>query len=306
MIQGYGKVWAFGNPNLANLLLPGAHITVQEKVDGSQFSFGKVNGILWARSKGVPFEFEESVDKMFKPAYETAKRLLPLLEEGIVYRCEFLASERHNTLKYGRAPKGFLVLYDIHTADGLTYFTETDVKHEAERLGIEAVQTIWEGPATEVTEAKFADWLLTESALGGSIEGFVIKNRRERERFDGSLLKAKFVRESFKEDNKEKWRKDSPKSGDILEQLRDKIPSQVRWEKAIQHLREEGKLQTDPRDIGPLMVEVRRDAKIELEAQIKELLWNWAWPKIERATTEGFPDWYKEWLMKQAFQKEVV
>lgn len=306
MITGYGKVWSLGNPNLQHLLAPGSHVVVQEKVDGSQFSFALIDGKIYARSKGVLFDCEENVEGMFKKAYETVKRLhaLDLITPNLIYRCEYLASPKHNTIVYGRAPLGFLVLYDVHTSDGLTYYTEARLKQEAELLDIDCVKTIWEGPAEQISESSFSDWLRTGSSLGGEIEGFVIKNRSERDRFDGALLKGKFVRETFKEDNRKNWKQISPKSGDIIDQLSGGITSHRRWEKSIERFRDEGKLHSDPKDIGPLMKDIRADAKIELEAELKEMLWKWAWPKLERATTEGFPEWYKERLAKSMFQKE--
>lgn len=48
--HSYPKVYALGHRALAELLLD--EVLVEEKIDGSQFSFGRFGGDLKARSKG--------------------------------------------------------------------------------------------------------------------------------------------------------------------------------------------------------------------------------------------------------------
>ena len=49
--HSYPKVWALGHSAIKELLFD--EVTVEEKVDGSQFSFGRFNGEFKCRSKGA-------------------------------------------------------------------------------------------------------------------------------------------------------------------------------------------------------------------------------------------------------------
>jgi len=48
--HSYPKVWNLGHPNIAMLFEE--DVTVEEKIDGSQFSFGIFHGELKCRSRG--------------------------------------------------------------------------------------------------------------------------------------------------------------------------------------------------------------------------------------------------------------
>ena len=121
---------------------------------------------------------------------------------------------------------------------------------------------------------------------------------------DKKCLMGKFVSEAFKEVHAKSWSEDNPKSKDIIGLIGTKYNSQARWQKAVQHLKEAGKLEDSPRDIGMLIKEIPQDIKKECEEEIKQQLFNWAWPNINRMVTSGFPQWYKETLLKQQFEHE--
>lgn len=72
----------------------------------------------------------------------------------------------------------------------------------------------------------------------------------------------------------------------------------------IQHMRDDGKLTNTPRDIGALMTEVKEDVKKEEEAYIKDKLFAWAWPHLQRKITGGLPEFYKELLAEESLSKE--
>ena len=93
-----------------------------------------------------------------------------------------------------------------------------------------------------------------------------------------------------------------PPSVDILTLLGQDYCTEARWQKAVQHLRDDGELENSPRDIGRLIKEIPNDIKKECEEEIKEKLFKWAWPKMARATHRGFPEWYKEQLLKSQFE----
>lgn len=54
----------------------------------------------------------------------------------------------------------------------------------------------------------------------------------------------------------------------LLELLYDSYRTEARWQKAVQHLRDEGKLLGEPKDIGPLMAEIWRDLVEEEKAEL--------------------------------------
>jgi hypothetical protein len=114
---------------------------------------------------------------------------------------------------------------------------------------------------------------------------------------------GKFVSESFREVHNKTWTAEhkTPGSGDILALLRTKYNNTARWNKALIHLRERGLITGSPKDIGLLIKEVPEDIlKEEIDA-IKEELFSWAWPQLRRMVTGGLAEWYKEELLKGAF-----
>ena len=86
-LPSYPKVWNIGHPNTQKLFK--GPVVVQEKVDGSQFSFGVREGQLLMRSKRQDI-YPPAVPKMFEPTVATAVNLFDkgLLTEGWYYRGE--------------------------------------------------------------------------------------------------------------------------------------------------------------------------------------------------------------------------
>lgn len=274
-------------------------IIVEEKLDGSQFSFGRFDGELRCRSKGAHLNIF-APEKMFIPGIETAKRLLPNLTEGWTYRCEYFLKPKHNVLAYDRIPKDHLIIIDINNGHE-EYLDYKQKKLEADRVGLETTPLLYEGMLTDPFTLR--DLLSTTSCLGGcKVEGVVVKNYK-RFTMDGKVQMGKFVSEEFKEVHAGEWKEQNPQSGDIVQILISKYRSPARWAKALQHLKEEGKIQGEMSDMQHLFPEVCRDVRAECEEEIKELLFNWAWKNIARSLTGGLPEWYRELLMKQAFEE---
>lgn len=96
---------------------------------------------------------------------------------------------------------------------------------------------------------------------------------------------------------------ENPTSKDILERLSEKYRTPARWAKAVQRLKEQGKIQDQPQDIGLILKEVWPDIESECKEEIMEFLWNWASSHIRRGVTRGMPEWYKEQLMKKQFEE---
>lgn len=297
--HSYPKVYSLGHAALAELLLD--DVIVEEKVDGSQFSFGVFGGQLRCRSKGQEIVLD-AAEKQFAKAIETSRELAPILTDGWTYRGEYLQKARHNVQTHERVPAKNVILFDIQPGHE-TYLSYAEKKAEAARIGLEVVPILYVG---RLEQAVLLDMLNLTSVLGGcKIEGVVVKNYK---RFgpDGKALMGKHVSEAFKEIHGKLWRADNPVSGDIVEQLVMRFKTEARWQKAVRHLRDDGKLTDSPADIGSLIKEVQADVLKECSQEIRDMLFAWAWPKVARAITGGVPQWYKQQLLDLQFIKDAV
>jgi hypothetical protein len=142
----YPSIFNLGHRAVRDLLTV-PHV-IEEKVDGSQFSFGllpvvepegalmrEVPGVyeLKVRSKGAVMN-PDAPEKMFTKAVESVKERLHLLTPGWTYRGEYLAKPKHNTLCYDRVPTGHVILFDVSTGDG-EWLGPAEKRSEAERSG---------------------------------------------------------------------------------------------------------------------------------------------------------------------------
>lgn len=295
--HSYPKIYNLGHYVLKQLLEDS--VTVEEKIDGSQFSFGIFAGELRCRSKGKQLELDNP-EKMFLSAVDTARRLQPLLIDGYTYRGEFLRTPAHNTLEYERIPNSNVIIFDICTAEE-TYMNYADKLAEATRLGLETVPLLFEGRITEASEV-FALMNRTSVLGKAKIEGLVIKNYFKFGP-DKKALLGKHVSEEFKEVHQGEWARKNPTNHDILALTAGDFKTEARWNKAVQHLAEKGLLTNTPKDIGNLMKEVQQDIEAECEAEIKARLYKWALPHILRGVIKGIPDWYKSQLVAKQFEE---
>lgn len=298
-ISGYGKVWNYDDRPVREMFSDAEYVEIEEKVDGSQFSFGMIDGQIRMRSKGQELYPEDT--GMFAKAIERVMGLfdMGMLPEGVVYRCEYLSKAKHNTLRYDRVPSNYLVLYEIER-DGDHAPTE-QLASEAQRLGLDTTPLIYSGrlPSREQIE----EMLDRESFLGGcKIEGVVIKARSMRHLQDGKMLKAKVVAGWFKERHGKEWKAKNPSAGDIAEEIGASLNTDARFAKAVQHVRDRGELEGGVRDIGKLMKDLGTDLHEEHADEIKEQLFKHFWPKIQRRANRGFPEWYKQQLMHGEIQ----
>ncbi len=280
------------------------NVIIQEKVDGSQFSFGSFEGELKIRSRGRKIDLDVP-DKMFKIGIDYVKKLHKegKLVNGFMYSGEYLNKPKHNTLAYDRTPPDNIILFDIRYDDE-QYIRSTSVKGIAADLGLWSVPLLWEGKGSDVTPELIEELMKTKSVLGGkfNVEGIVIKNY-DRFSPDGKVQMAKVVSAEFKEKHgSNKAFKNTTK--DVVEDLVVQYKTEARWRKAIQHLDEEGRLEGSPKDIGDLIKEVQVDVYEEAKEEIMKVLFQKAWPKIERGIIKGLPQWYKDKLQSEFWEKK--
>ena len=307
----YPSIYAMGHKAIQDLLK--YDVLVEEKIDGSQLSFGLVEAspadveydrvpgyALKIRSKGCVMHID-APEKMFTLAAETVKRLGDTLHPGWTYRGEFLAKPKHNALAYDRVPNGNIIIFDINTGNQ-EYLSYEDKKKEAERLGLECVPLLFTGRITDVES--FRRFLDTTSILGGQrIEGVVVKPvGYGLFGIDKKCLFGKFVSEAYKEVHRSNWKAENPSNNDIVGLITAMYTTPARWQKSVQHLRDRGVLEDSPRDIGPLIKEVIDDVYTECADEIKQELFKHAWGHIRRGLTRGMPEWYKDVLLRKSFE----
>jgi len=300
VIPSYPKVWALGHPAIADLLQE--PVLVQEKIDGSQFSFCLLpdNTLLMHSHRAEVFE---ETAGMFKLATQTVNELKAFLTPSWIYRAEYLAKPKHNALAYQRVPLKNLILYDIETGPS-TFLPWHELAREAYKLGLEVVNHYGVKMISSLDTIK--ELLNEKPLLGGPmIEGVVIKNYG-RWGVDGKVLMGKYVSEKYKETHNASWKTANPSKGDIIWTLGNALRVETRWEKAVQRFKEEGKLTNAPQDIGPLILDIQDDVLAEEFANIQKALFDYAWPQIKRRVIAGFPEWYKMRLAKAAFEGDNV
>jgi len=299
-LSSYPKVYAIGHRSIKGIT--DSEVVIEEKIDGSQFSFGVIGGELYFRSKGADI-YAEAPEKMFAKAVQTAIDLKPMLGDGCIYRCEFLGKPKHNVLAYDRVPRNNLILFDIMGGPE-DYMEYNDKAEIAQLLGLEVVPRLFQGKVNNIND--LMGLLETESILGGQkIEGFVIKNRNMFTD-DKKMAVGKFVSEDFKEVHNKEWKSSNPSGKDYVQLLIEQYRSESRWQKSVQHLKESAQLEGSPRDIGILINEAKQDTKEECADEIKEKLFAHFWKQIERGITAGLPEWYKEQLMASEFEEASV
>lgn len=291
-LHSYPKVFAIGHAAVADLF--NGPVLIEEKVDGSQFSFGVIGGQLQMRSHGCEVH-AGGQEKMFNLAVAACLELAPALHEGWTYRAEYLAKPKHNNLCYERVPAHNLILFDINTGEE-QYLSRAEKETEASRLGLEIVPVLFQGHVYQPD--KLLALLDRVSCLGkANIEGIVVKNYSQFGR-DKKALMGKFVSEAYKETASKEWKASNPTLGDVVDMLIATLRSERRWEKAAERLRDNNILLHEPKDIGPLIKAVQEDIKAEELDFMKDKLLEYALPRVLRAATGGLPEWYKKRLLE--------
>ncbi len=299
----FPKILHVGDKQIEDLFDGPVEIT--EKLDGSQFGFGKVDGVLTIRSKGRELDLDE-VDKMFGEGVGYVKSIEDRLPDNVFFYGEYFQKPRHSTLAYDRIPTNHIALFGVYDGTTRVYAGYEYIKKWADILGVDAVPIIHQGTysPSEVLE------LVKDrvSYLGGqNIEGVVVKAYKPwlfLGQIPLSVMAGKYVTEAFKEVHGTDWTKLNTSKGK-LDVLKDNFRSEARWNKAVQHIKEAGLLEGSPRDIGPLIKEVQRDLREEEKENIKEQLWVIFNKDILSVATGGLPQWYKEKIVLGETDGEV-
>ena len=309
-IPGYPKVITLGSQHTENTFQ--GNVVIQEKVDGSQLKWGiddnkkliisSKNNIVYDANTGILVPQDNMFYKACHYLMGVQKTINVNFPPNTWFYGEYLQKPKHNTLTYNRIPKNNIMLFDaIVEGKWLSCIPSNDeLSSLAALINVEPVNIIYYGSMTKEQFKHTVDsWLKTESILGGeNIEGVVIKNYDQLLNVFGKLwpLFTKYVSDKFKEKNNKEWA--GAKSNSVQDFVQS-FKSEARWEKARQHLRDEGKLVNELKDIGSLMKEVNRDILEEEKDFIKNKLFKLFWRKISRNATKGLPEWYREKLFEE-------
>uniref|UniRef100_A0A6M3ITX0 Putative RNA ligase n=1 Tax=viral metagenome TaxID=1070528 RepID=A0A6M3ITX0_9ZZZZ len=298
MISSYPKIFALGTKYIQDIFLDEVEVT--EKVDGSQFVFGKINGELQCRSKGKRLILD-APEKLFEEAVEYVLSIKEIIPDNYVFYCEYLKKLKHNVIKYDRIPMNHLSSFAVKIEDEFVNSYDL-IKDLSNDLGIETVPLLFSG---KINSAEDIEALLQFKSFLGDvlIEGLVVKNYSKSffiaDRLH-DIMAGKYVSEKFKEVHANQWKKFNTGKGrweNFIEQFR----SEARWDKAIMHLREQGLIEDAPRDIGGIIKEIHRDIIEEEKENIKDYLWNNFNDELLRYSIGGFPEYYKEKIMRVSF-----
>lgn len=293
----YTKILTLGSSKTENALK--GKVVIQEKMDGSLMRWGvDEDRTFWMGSKNCLLHCAEE-NKMFAKAvnYLLSKKewFEKALRPNTYLFAEFLNNPKHNVLQYEKVPTNNLVLFDI-MCNGKWNFDRRTLDELAYTIGIDVIPELYRGKA-DVNKIK--ELLTTPSYLGKQlVEGVVIKNYKEFIFVGNNTypLFTKYVREEYKEKQRCGWTGARHKLG--LDDFIRSFKSEPRWQKAIQHLKEEGRLTNSPKDIGELIKEVQKDIAEEEKDNIIHFLYRHYIKDILRVSTQGFVEWYKNKLLE--------
>lgn len=233
-MKKYMSVVRMGHKTTGNVLQPGDPIIIQEKLDGANGSFKLEEG------KVVTFSRNERLTEQnnLQGFYEWTKTLdADLLRSDVVYFGEWLTKHKIN---YGDLTKQFF-LFDLYDIEKEKYMHVTEVKKEAERLGLRLIPIFYEG---EYQSLEHLESFIGQTALGVKKgEGIVVKNVDYQDVY-GKQLFVKLVIDAFKEVQRIKKPKDPNFQSAEIEAVKSVLTT-ARVEKWIYKLIDEGSLQAD-------------------------------------------------------------
>ena len=304
-MKKYPKVLSLGQPLVAEIFDNPVEIT--EKVDGSQCRIQLTDEFVNCGSKNmIPAD-----GKMFGLAHDQAKRIWNSdawrgFGDDVTLFMEFLNKEKHNVLIYGRVPSNNLYLFGAIVDD--EHFQTEELLKLADKLDIEPPHIL----ASEVSidnQDDINEHLKTPSVLGNTIlEGVVIKNYHNSypallastQAFFGYPLVGKLVREDFKERLNKEWsgkkQRETP-----LTKVTTEFLTEARFHKAIQHLKDNGELTYEMKDLKNIIPEFYRDLIDEEHDEIVKLAMEDFWRHLKRKCDNYTVQEWKRYLVEKQF-----
>ncbi len=304
MISTFPKIWHVGSLEVRDNLFTGG-VEVTEKIDGSQIGFGLMSdGKLCIRSKGTIIYHDtylRAPDSLFKGAVEYIISIKDKLHEQTSYYGEVVSTNKHNTLKYNAVPRNYIVLYGIQSK-GFWCDDHDILTREVDKLGFDSVPLLYHGVISDLKQLD--EFLNTESYYGGTkIEGMVIKNYNQvAVSAYSTMCFGKYVSEAFKEANHAGWAAKPSK----IENFYASFTNKARWEKTLQHLRDDGKLTDTPKDIGLIIETTLSDFETEEAANLKEQLYTLYVRQVKQFVVKGLPEYYKAHLVSKSVVGGIV
>lgn len=233
-MKKYMSVVRLGHKTTENVLQPGDPIIIQEKLDGANGSFKLEEGEIVAFSRNERLTEQNNLQGF----YEWTQTLdAKQLRSDVVYFGEWLTKHKIN---YGDLTKQFF-LFDVYDIEKEKYIHFTEVKKEAERLGLNLIPVFYEG---EYQSLEHLESFIGQTALGVKKgEGIVVKNVDYQDVY-GKQLFVKLVIDAFKEVQRIKKPRDPNFQSAEIEAVQS-VLTRARVEKWIYKLIDEGVLQAN-------------------------------------------------------------
>lgn len=304
----YPKIHTIGTRGFENIATA-RPLWYSEKLDGSNVSIHKLSPDdagtpfsafkLASHHRWLVWQTKDDI-KMFKPFIQWCEdnfHKLTSMRDGTILWGEMVMNQ--GVLKY--SIKSPFMLFDVSHQNefGVREFVSPsawDLYLPTDwNSFIPGVIPIEGGPPTPEL---LAQWIETDSSIGGKREGVVIKSYEETAIFGGRAvpLFVKYVAPEFRE----RMKAGKP-TGDTIETLiANMCYGPARLQKAIQRLKEENRYQGAVQDIGPLIGIINKDIYEEEKAEIMEMLFKHFWKPITRIVTSRIPNDYKALLLAGA------
>lgn len=289
---------------------------VQEKIDGSQLTVIANTDYTFIDSKSQPLLFYNKgglvsyTNKIFLPAMGMLSDLARSAEAkhafnpDLAYHGEAVCTRRHNVIKYDRTPRFYFIMYDITKADG-TYLSPAEMRSEAVRIGLETVPMLTPvNMDPKVSPYQTCQELINgivagtiKSSLGGVPEGVVLKHHAFlSDKGKTVATKLKYVTPAFREAHEIKNKREQATPDSAVQNVGAAYSLPARYHKAVQHMRDAGKLKYGEIDLVKLKEELDDDLERECNHEVMAYLWAELAPHVKRASRTSFDEWYKGYL----------
>jgi RNA ligase len=287
-----------GNDARLNNITKGApDIVFQEKIDGSQLTIFKKNGILHYYNKN------KEINPKGKPwlnAYLSLNSQPHLFKEDYFYHGEAMTKNKTNVNPYERTPHFFWIVYEIVREDNYM-LSPVEMNNLLQGTNIETVTTLLTLSPDVYSQGDFnlnttISDIMTDvskgtivSSLGGKMEGVVMKTCKRMDNDKYKVTRYKYVRPEFSEIHRDKSKRLELKCKDMtddefIDNIGEMFNVPARKHKAKQHLVERGKWnENDPKkSVSNFVNELDDDLLKEQKEYIMNLLFIHYFPKISK------------------------